>query len=282
MASNPLVEIPPGYCFLPSCNTKPTSTSTSSTTTHSRSLTTSTTTIFGPTFTATAPTHSKRAASAVPMLGTHSYQAFPTDRPVQVGNGPICIVSCEWARLHWVDIVGEMGDFDSPPPHSSPMPALRPISDEMTTSTTISMHKPTTTAAEPSMVTSARMSVSKSVMLASESGTSTFLTPTSPPIVSATPSPHHGGPPAARVVGLTVVGIASLALLLGVAWIITRKIRRVKAKLNVRTKGVHRDREREIYENDGGRGIPEFGNKDHVELREQMTGPGGVRGGGDV
>ncbi|KAL8937222.1 MAG: hypothetical protein Q9216_004531, partial [Gyalolechia sp. 2 TL-2023] len=129
----PLVEIPPGYCFLPSCDAEPASIPTSSPTPIiTNSLTTSTTTIFGPTFTAPAPVPlSKRsaAASIIPMLGSERMQAFPTDHPVQVGDGPICIVLCEWARVQ------QAGSGDL-----RPEAPLRPISDDATmmTSTMVS------------------------------------------------------------------------------------------------------------------------------------------------
>lgn len=77
--------------------------------------------------------------------------------------------------------------------------------------------------------------------------------------------PHTG-----RIVGFAVSGLVGLTFLLGAAWLMTRQIRRMKAKLNPHTMGVHRDREREIFDNDGGKGIPELGDRK------------GLEGGGDV
>ena len=228
MSSSFLVKIPPGYCFLPTCLPPHFSTATTTSTvpqpttssSHARSTTTSTTTIYGPTFTATGPlpTNSKRSVAPIPELGAHSFQAFPTDAPIQVGNGPICIVFCEWALVQ-PDL----------------MPALRPISDGTSTTTMMSVRKSTMTAGESSLPT-------------------TF------------PDPHHHQnhhpqPTPGQFLGFVVGGIIGLALLLGMAWLITRQIRRVKSKLNKHTQGVHRDLEREIYERDGGKGVPEIGER---------------------
>ncbi|KAL8653839.1 MAG: hypothetical protein Q9210_001869 [Variospora velana] len=243
MSYRPLVEIPSGYCFIPSCDPKPTSSSTSSSSSSfssSRSLTTSTTTVYGPTFTAAAsPTLSKRSASVpsvVAMLGTHSLQAFPTDRPVQVGSGPVCIVFCEWARL-------QSGDLDRP------MRPLRPIISDgeegmMTTSTMVSMHKSTITGEM------APMSMTQSMPLA---------------LSSATPSPskqqQHKPHPTTHIIAFVFTGLLAFALLLAIVWLVTRQIRKIKARLNPHTMGVHRDRARELYEQDGGKGIPEMGTR---------------------
>ncbi|KAL8726932.1 MAG: hypothetical protein Q9181_005879 [Wetmoreana brouardii] len=249
MSMGPLVEIPPGYCFIPSCGQKQTPTSSIS---HSR--TTSTTIIFGPTFTASVA-HSKRSAteaSVEPIIGTHSFSGFPTDAPVPVGAGPICIVYCEWARMQ--NSGKTHATTQTPDPSPSLMPAIRPTSDSMTTSTMMSVSKST-------------IDISVSPILSLVIPTpSPSLTISPPPIISvATDSPRFTCPPVshkpntASITGFALAGLFGLAVLLGLAWLITRQIRRVKAKLNKRTMGVHRDLEREIHERNGGRGIPEMG-----------------------
>lgn len=75
-----------------------------------------------------------------------------------------------------------------------------------------------------------------------------------PPI---TQHPHHSQ----KLSIFIASGVLGLALLLGCAWLITRQIRKVRAKLNPHTQGVHRDREREVWEMEGGRGVPEMGDR---------------------
>ncbi|KAL9037249.1 MAG: hypothetical protein Q9214_005783, partial [Letrouitia sp. 1 TL-2023] len=100
--------------------------------------------------------------------------------------------------------------------------------------------------------------------------TTVTITPTPPPPASAAsskPIPHrtsqHGSlsPPA---VALAVIGsMLGLLLLLGVAWLITREVRKWKARRNERTQGVHlrtewqmeqieRDMEMQRREREGG------------------------------
>ncbi|KAL8714748.1 MAG: hypothetical protein Q9220_001261 [cf. Caloplaca sp. 1 TL-2023] len=257
MSNSLLISIPPGYCFLPSCTSHPVSTSITistltpsptpsslstttkpetSTSTHissttillpsppssstspspSQSRTTSTTTIFGPTFTRHAPPHSlsKRASaspsilsSLIPEIGTHPFVSFPTNAPVQVGAGPVCIVHCDWARMY-------MPGFSSN------------TSSPLTTSTSI--------------VTTSTL-------------TSTISTLSSTPL----PQQSHSHPQTIRVVGFTTIGVASAALVAVAVWLITRKVRQVRARLNQHTMGVHRDLEREEWEMQGGVGVPE-------------------------
>ncbi|KAI4114569.1 MAG: hypothetical protein LQ345_004670 [Seirophora villosa] len=245
MSYGPLIEIPEGYCFIPSCDRSTSSTS------RSPMTSTSTTTIFGPTFTASAPSPilSKRSASVpnvVPMLGTHSLQAFPTDLPVQVGDGPVCIVFCDWARL-------QNEEFENRP--------LRAISEAMKkttgSSTTMSVLKSTMMSVHRSTITSSTPTTtqqSPAMSFAAAASSASAPTPT------ATPSQQHSHP-ASHIVGFAASGVLGLALLLGAAWLITRWIRKVRAKLNPHTMGVHRDRAREIWEEDGGKGIPEMGGR---------------------
>ncbi|KAL8985194.1 MAG: hypothetical protein Q9177_004497 [Variospora cf. flavescens] len=246
MSYGPLVEIPSGYCFIPSCDPKPTSSSysssSSSSSSSSRSLTTSTTTVYGPTFTAAAsPTLTKRSAtvhSVVAMLGTHSLQTFPTDLPVQVGSGPVCIVFCEWARLQNEDL------------ERHPMRPLRPIMSEgmMTTSTMMSVHKSTITGEMASM-----SMTTQSMPLAISSAATHSPSP-------STQQQHKlHAHPTTHIVAFVFSGLLGLALLLAIAWLVTRQIRKIKARLNPHTMGVHRDRARELYEQDGGKGVPEMG-----------------------
>ncbi|KAL8704546.1 MAG: hypothetical protein Q9201_002281 [Fulgogasparrea decipioides] len=220
----------------------------------SQSRTTSTTTIFGPTFTASVA-HSKRSATeagVVPIIGTRSFSGFPTDAPVPVGAGPICIVYCEWARMQ--NSGKTYATNHTPNPSPGLMPAIRPTSDSMTTSTMISVSKST-------------IDMSVSTTLSSMISTTSPSLTTSPPLIVSIPtdSPFLAPPPAlhrpsaGRITGFALAGLFGLAVLLGLAWLITRQIRKVKAKLNKRTMGVHRDLEREIHERDGGRGIPEMG-----------------------
>ncbi|KAI4257264.1 MAG: hypothetical protein L6R35_007491, partial [Caloplaca aegaea] len=163
--------------------------------------------------------------------------AFPTDLPVQVGSGPVCIVFCGWARLQNEDL------------ERRPMRPLRPIMSEgmMTTSTMMSVYKSTITGqvANP-------MSMTQSIPLAMSS--------------AATPSPstqqqQHKpqSHPTTHIIAFVFSGLLGLALLLAIAWLVTRHIRKIKARLNPHTMGVHRDRARELYEQDGGKGIPEMG-----------------------
>ncbi|KAI4187660.1 MAG: hypothetical protein LQ348_004057 [Seirophora lacunosa] len=249
MSYGPLIEIPEGYCFIPSCEPSTSSPSRSPTTS------TSTTTIFGPTFTATAPSPilSKRSASVpnvVPMLGTHSLQAFPTDLPVQVGDGPVCIVFCDWARL-------QNEEFENRP--------LQAISEAMkkttssSSSATMSVLKSTMMSVHRSTITgSTPTTTQQSPAMSFAAAASSASTPTA--TATATPSQQHSHP-ASHIVGFAVSGVLNLALLLGAAWLVTRWIRKVRAKLNPHTMGVHRDRAREIWEEDGGKGIPEMGGR---------------------
>ncbi|KAL9009869.1 MAG: hypothetical protein Q9173_005143 [Seirophora scorigena] len=249
MSYGPLVEIPEGYCFIPSCDRKQTSSSSPS---RSLSTSTSTTTIYGPTFTATAPSPilSKRSASVpnvVPMLGTHSLQAFPTDLPVQVGDSPVCIVFCDWARL-------QNEEFENRP--------LRPISEGMkkttSSSTTMSVLESTMISVHRSTMTGSTTAMAqKSPQLPAVSAAAAF----SPSAAAATATPSQQHHPAGHIVAFAVGGLIGLVLLLGAAWLIARQIRKVKAKLNPHTMGVHRDRAREIWEEDGGKGIPEIGGR---------------------
>ncbi|KAL8798366.1 MAG: hypothetical protein Q9182_006730 [Xanthomendoza sp. 2 TL-2023] len=116
-------------------------------------------------------------------------------------------------------------------------PAIRPTSiDEITTSTIMTLSKATLTIS------------------------STLPSPTQ--------TPHHHLSPAPKTTTIILASIASLALLLTAAYLLTRKIRSLRAKLNPRNQGVQRDREREIFEQEGGgKGVPEMGGRADVGQR---------------
>ncbi|KAL8683231.1 MAG: hypothetical protein Q9224_006704 [Gallowayella concinna] len=245
MSYGPFVSIPPGYCFIPSCPAKPNAPS--STSIHTVSFTTSTTTIIGPTIT-TPLHHSKRTPATDddvrPVLGTQPFGAFPTDAAIPVGPGPICIVHCDWAKMQ---NAGE----------TLFRPAIRPTSvDEMmmTTSTMMTVSKATMTVDDDDVTSTS-----------SSSTTRTSAQPTS----SSPPFPPHRLS-AADTAGIIVCGLAGLALLLVAIWFIVRKIRNVRARLNQRNQGVLRDREREIYEQDGGKGIPEIGGVALADIHQKV------------
>ncbi|KAL8730752.1 MAG: hypothetical protein Q9166_003822 [cf. Caloplaca sp. 2 TL-2023] len=235
----PLVSIPPGYCFIPSCPQKPTATPSSNIPT----LTTSTTTIIGPTITASLHHNSKRSNDVKPMLGTHSFAAFPTDAAIPIGDGPICIVFCEWAKM----MNGE----------ETMRPAIRPTSVEVVRSTMMIVSKATMTMDVSSTLTSSSKETLPSATPIM--WTSTAVTRASIPTSMPSSSHHQHRLSAGGIAGITVAGVAGLALIFVVAWLITHKVRQVKAKLNKHTQGVHRDHEREVYELGGGKGIPEMG-----------------------
>ncbi|KAI4247773.1 MAG: hypothetical protein L6R40_001359 [Gallowayella cf. fulva] len=246
MSYGPFVPVPPGYCFIPSC---PAKLSTPSSTSQTRSLTTSTTTIIGPTITASFHQSKRSAANdddVKPMLGTHSFAAFPTDAAVPVGAGPICIVYCDWAKMQ---NAGETF-----------RPAIRPAS--VMKSTMMSVSRATMTADAPSS------SSSLSLQTSSTSITFSSAQPTSSPLLQSYHRPNR--PSAGEITGIVITGLAGLALLAVVAWLITRKIRNVRAKLNKHNQGVHRDREREIYERDGGKGVPEMGGIALAEVHQKV------------
>ncbi|KAL8802999.1 MAG: hypothetical protein Q9200_006388 [Gallowayella weberi] len=163
------------------------------------------------------------------MLGTQPFAAFPTDAAIPVGPGPICIVYCDWAKMQ---NTGETF-----------RPAIRPTGlAEMTTSTMMTLSKATLTAPDISST------------LPSSTATTTIPTNHRPTRLSNS-----------ETAGIAIASTSALALLL-TAWLLTRKIRNVRAKLNTRNQGVARDREREIYEQGGGKGVPEIGLVD-VDLK---------------
>ncbi|KAL8663890.1 MAG: hypothetical protein Q9202_003439 [Teloschistes flavicans] len=273
MQYGPLVEIPPGYCFIPSCGQEPNPTSKRTTTSTvtpspSQSRTTSTTTIFGPTITASTPTHHKRSASPThapaneekPMEGTHAFAGFPTDAAIPVGAGPICIVQCQWVREQNAN--GEAT-----------------ASERMSASTMMSVSRSTMDISIPT--TSAPSPTTRTTIIGSI--TLELPKPTLPP----SSSNQHPHPSAGQVTGIVFGSLASLALLLAGAWLIMRKIRQVRARLNKHNQGVHRDWERGVWEAQGGDGVPELGGrkaegakggeeggKEDVEMDAMGTGKG--------
>ncbi|KAL8872186.1 MAG: hypothetical protein Q9174_002139 [Haloplaca sp. 1 TL-2023] len=244
------VTIPQGYCFVPSCQ---------STISSSRSATTSTTTVFGPTLTAPVPKQKRSADdTVVAKLGTDTFDNnFPTDAPVVVGKGPVCIVFCEWAERQER---GEDDDDDNKPQSKTDLTS----SSSSTTGDT--------------MATTTISTIIGSITLTLPPG----HTPTKPfphqtlgymttPTPGATPSPSASKTDKlspVSIFGIATGVLAGLALVLGVAWLITRKVRQVKAKLNVHNRGVHRDFEREVYAMENGVGVPEMGK--HVTGKERQ------------
>ncbi|KAL8964356.1 MAG: hypothetical protein Q9183_004509 [Haloplaca sp. 2 TL-2023] len=252
MSNKQLVPIPPGYCFIPSCQST-TSTSSSS----SRSRTTSTTTIFGPTVTAPVPNEKRSLDTVIAKLGTETFNNFPTDAPVVVGEGPVCIVFCEWAERQQNSDEDDSSELESvtdltPPirPTAGDTMAMRVTITSIISSTTIHLPGPAPTKpyASTPLPTQTLGYIS---------------TPT------ATPSSHAQKFSSAEIAGIVVSALAGLALVLAVAWLITRKVRQVKARLNIRMRGVHRDLEREIYAMENGIGVPEMG--------KHVTGEEGIK-----
>ncbi|KAL9584363.1 MAG: hypothetical protein Q9203_004684, partial [Teloschistes exilis] len=208
MQYGPLVEIPPGYCFIPSCGHDPNPTSARTTTSTatpspSHSRTTSTTTIFGPTIIASTSTLHKRSTNptptsapaneAKPMIGAHAFAGFPTDAAIPVGAGRICIVRCEWAKLQ-----NSGGESVS-------------VSTMMSVSkSTMDMSISPTSSPSPSTITTIV-------------GTVTLELPG--PTLSPVPSNQQRPFSAGEVTGTVFAGLGGLALLFAGAWLVTRKIR---------------------------------------------------------
>ncbi|KAL9608936.1 MAG: hypothetical protein Q9167_006259 [Letrouitia subvulpina] len=250
------IDAPSGFRLFPSCDIFHPEADERITIVHAISTTTRTVTVT-PTFTTLhhlpAPSLTRRQDTVVDNGSWDS--SLPTDRPIQLRNGT-CLMDCN-AAYQWLLMMR----------HSS-------IETHVPTTAATATHPPkmqkssiTTNLPPISVGTGAGMGALAPYLSSPSPSSSPHSTPPTP--TPSHPAKHHQPLTTGAWLGIFFGGIIGGVALLAGVWLLARRARERKAKMNPRMRGVHMEREKDnrVWWREMG----EEGGE-----RQEKKGPGGV------